>query len=259
MFRRPTVRYGDTPAGRNPLHARPASLGRPHRLSRVQAKNWRLAFFGHLVAVRRHGRRLVSGNPPAAPSFPGSSRWTSSAMSRPSARPQRDYQPTDPDHRARSRRLHQGWLRERLRRPVVMRSNWLDAYKYLTDKGKLALNDYAQHNDPFSKIGKEQVVGRGDQRDPRFRQSFRVEWIERHYVDGALAATERWSAIAHGRDPAPARQNQPQSQSPRHLHRCHQLVQGARLMRKHALAAILLLHPRLLCWLRDLEAARDSI
>jgi type IV secretory pathway TrbF-like protein len=25
--------------------------------------------------------------------------------------------------------------------------------------------------------------------------SFRVEWIERHYVDGALATTERWSAI----------------------------------------------------------------
>ena len=25
--------------------------------------------------------------------------------------------------------------------------------------------------------------------------SFRVAWIERHYVDDALAATERWSAI----------------------------------------------------------------
>ena len=25
--------------------------------------------------------------------------------------------------------------------------------------------------------------------------SFRVEWVERHYVDDALAATERWSAI----------------------------------------------------------------
>jgi type IV secretory pathway TrbF-like protein len=25
--------------------------------------------------------------------------------------------------------------------------------------------------------------------------SFRVEWGERHYVDDALAATERWSAI----------------------------------------------------------------
>ncbi|WP_081482855.1 VirB8/TrbF family protein [Gluconacetobacter diazotrophicus] len=25
--------------------------------------------------------------------------------------------------------------------------------------------------------------------------SFRMEWVERRYVDGALAATERWSAI----------------------------------------------------------------
>ena len=25
--------------------------------------------------------------------------------------------------------------------------------------------------------------------------SFRVAWVERRYVDGALAATERWSAI----------------------------------------------------------------
>src|SRR5271156_4008730 len=36
---------------------------------------------------------------------------------------------------------------------AVVRADWLDAYKYLTDRGKLATNDYAQHNDPFSKIG----------------------------------------------------------------------------------------------------------
>ena len=79
--------------------------------------------------------------------------------------------------------------------PIVLRQNWLDAYNYVTDKGALALNDYARTNDPFSKIGKTQVsvevasVIRGSD------NSFRVEWVERRYVDDALASTERWSAI----------------------------------------------------------------
>ena len=41
--------------------------------------------------------------------------------------------------------------------PVVLRQNWLDAYNYVTDKGALALNDYARTSDPFSKVGKNQV------------------------------------------------------------------------------------------------------
>jgi type IV secretion system protein VirB5 len=79
--------------------------------------------------------------------------------------------------------------------PVVLRQNWLDAYNYVTDKGALALNDYARTNDPFSKVGKNQVSVDVASVIRASDNSFRVEWIERHYVDDALASTERWSAI----------------------------------------------------------------
>ena len=69
------------------------------------------------------------------------------------------------------------------------------AYNYVTDKGALALNDYARTNDPFSKIGKAQVAVDVSSVIRASDDSFRVEWVERHYVDDALAATERWSAI----------------------------------------------------------------
>ena len=78
----------------------------------------------------------------------------------------------------------------------MLRQNWLEAYNYVTDKGALALNDYARANDPFSKVGKNQVSVEVSRRLIRASDdSFHVSWTERRYVDEALAATERWSAI----------------------------------------------------------------
>jgi type IV secretory pathway TrbF-like protein len=79
--------------------------------------------------------------------------------------------------------------------PVVLRQNWLDAYNYVTDTGALALNDYARTSDPFSQVGKTQVAVEVSSVIRASANSFRVAWTERRYVDDALAATERWSAI----------------------------------------------------------------
>ena len=79
--------------------------------------------------------------------------------------------------------------------PIVVRENWLRAYQFASDKGALALNDYARANDPFAAIGREQVavdVTSVIRASPR---SFRVAWVERRYRDGALAETTRWTAI----------------------------------------------------------------
>jgi type IV secretion system protein VirB5 len=105
-----------------------------------------------------------------------------------------DYQPTDPQiawHLARFIQEVRGIPAD----PVVLRQNWLDAYNYVTDKGALALNEYARTNDPFSKVGKNQVSVDVASVIRASDNSFRVEWIERHYIDDALASTERWSAI----------------------------------------------------------------
>ena len=61
--------------------------------------------------------------------------------------------------------------------------------------GALALNDYARTDDPFAKLGREQVSVDVSSVIRASPDSFRVAWSERHYKDGALAETERWSAI----------------------------------------------------------------
>jgi len=79
--------------------------------------------------------------------------------------------------------------------PVVVRQNWLRAYEFTTDRGALALNDYARANDPFAKVGKRQIAIEVSSVIRASPESFRVAWIERGYENGQLAATERWTAI----------------------------------------------------------------
>lgn len=77
----------------------------------------------------------------------------------------------------------------------MVRQNWLRAYDFTTTSGAQALNDYARLNDPFSRIGHEQVevdIASVIRASPG---SFRVAWTERHYRDGAFTGTERWTAI----------------------------------------------------------------
>ena len=69
------------------------------------------------------------------------------------------------------------------------------AYDFTTDKGAAALNDYARTNDPFAKVGKVQVAVEVSSVIRASDSSFRIAWIERRYENGALAATERWTAI----------------------------------------------------------------
>jgi len=78
---------------------------------------------------------------------------------------------------------------------VIVRQNWLRAYEFTTDRGALALNDYARANDPFAKVGKRQVAIEVSSVIRASPESFRVAWIERAYENGQLATTERWTAI----------------------------------------------------------------
>ena len=79
--------------------------------------------------------------------------------------------------------------------PVIVRQNWLRAYEWTTDRGAGALNDYARANDPFAKVGKQQIAVEVSSVIRASPDSFRVAWTERRYEDGKLAATERWTAI----------------------------------------------------------------
>jgi type IV secretion system protein VirB5 len=169
MFRRPSIRFAQTPEPVTPYQAARQEWDRRIGEPVVQAKNWRLAFFcatvlnfgltggliwqsarGHIVPWVVQVDRLGEAQA-VAPAEAG-------------------FRPTDPQI-------------------------WLRAYDFTTDKGALALNDYARANDPFLAVGKVQVAVEVSSVIRASPDSFRVAWIERRYQDGSLAATEHWSAI----------------------------------------------------------------
>jgi type IV secretion system protein VirB5 len=105
-----------------------------------------------------------------------------------------DYRPTDPQiawHLARF--IEQ--VRSIPADPIIVRQNWLRAYEWTTDRGAGALNDYARTNDPFTKVGKQQIAVDVSSVIRASPDSFRVAWTERQFENGALARTERWTAI----------------------------------------------------------------
>jgi type IV secretion system protein VirB5 len=79
--------------------------------------------------------------------------------------------------------------------PIIVRQNWLQAYDFTTTSGSQALNDYARANDPFGKLGHQQIAIDVSSVIRASPSSFRVEWVEHRYQDGALAETSRWTAI----------------------------------------------------------------
>jgi type IV secretion system protein VirB5 len=78
---------------------------------------------------------------------------------------------------------------------IVLRQNWLRAYDFTSDHGAAALNDYARTNDPFAKLGKQQISIEVSSVIRASPSSFRVAWLQRVYENGSLSGTERWTAI----------------------------------------------------------------
>ncbi|WP_212376204.1 conjugal transfer protein TrbF [Acetobacter persici] len=193
MFRRPTIRFGKTPEPETPYHKAAQVWDDRIGSARVQARNWRLAFFGTLALSGGLAAGLVwqSARGTITPWVVQIDHLGQAQAVGPATVA---YRPTDPQiawYLARFISEVRGIPAD----PVVLRQNWLDAYNYVTDRGALALNDYARTNDPFSRIGRMQVAVEIASVIRASDDSFRVEWIERRYVDGALAITERWSAI----------------------------------------------------------------
>ena len=193
IFSRPGVRYGDTPAPETPYQRAAQVWDDRIGSARAQASNWRLMAFGSLALSIGLAGALVwqSARGSVTPWVVQVDRLGQTQAVAPATT---GYQPSDPQiawHLAR--------FIEEVRAipadPVVVRQNWLRAYDYTTDKGALALNDYARAADPFSQVGKVQVAVDVASVVRASPSSFRVEWVERRYQDGVLASTQRWAAI----------------------------------------------------------------
>lgn len=192
-FKRPTTHYGKTPEPETPYQKAAQIWDERIGSARVQAKNWRYMAFGSLILSAGFAGALVwqSARGTVVPWVVevdnlGQAQTVAAAVA--------DYRPTDPQIA-----FHLGRFIEQVRAipadAIIVRQNWLRAYDWTTDRGAAALNDYARANDPFSRVGRQQVAVEVSSVIRASPESFRVAWSERHYENGQLSTTERWTAI----------------------------------------------------------------
>lgn len=193
LFKRPATHYGTSPEPGTPYQKAAQVWDERIGSARVQAKNWRLMAFGSLLISAGFASVLVwqSTRGTVVPWVVEVDRLGQTQAIGPATG---DYRPTDPQiawHLARF--IEQ--VRSLPADPVIVRQNWLRAYEFTTDRGAAALNDYARANDPFARVGKQQIAVEVSSVIRASPDSFRIAWVERRYENGQLAATERWSAI----------------------------------------------------------------
>ncbi|RCS25807.1 conjugal transfer protein TrbF [Phyllobacterium salinisoli] len=193
LFRRPATHYGKTPQPETPYQKAAQVWDERIGSTRVQAKNWRYMAFGSLVLSAGFAAALVWQSVQGTV-VPWVVQVDKLGQAQTVAPATADYRPTDPQiawHLARF--VEQ--VRSIPADPIIVRQNWLRAYEWTTDRGAGALNDYARTNDPFTKVGKQQIAVEVSSVIRASADSFRVAWTERRYEDGKLATTERWTAI----------------------------------------------------------------
>jgi type IV secretion system protein VirB5 len=188
-----SARFGATPQPETPYQRAGQAWDDRIGSARVQARSWRLAALGLLMANT---------------ALCGSLAWLATRGSvtpwvvqvdhlgepRVAAPAVQGARPTDPMIAWTLARFITD-VRAVSTDPVVMRQAWLRAYDFTDQAGAAALSDYARRNDPFAQVGRAQVVVTVSSVVRATPSSFRVAWTEQRYADGQLASTERWSAI----------------------------------------------------------------
>jgi type IV secretion system protein VirB5 len=193
MFRRASVRYSRTPEPETPYQRAAHVWDERIGSARVQAKNWRLMAFGSLLLSFTLAGGLVwqSTHGSITPWVVQVDKLGQAEAVAPATA---DYSPSDPQiawHLAHFIEM----IRSLPADPIIVRQNWLQAYDYTATSGAQALNDYARANDPFAKLGHQQIAIDVSSVIRASPSSFRVEWVEHRYQDGALADNTRWTAI----------------------------------------------------------------
>ena len=193
IFKRPATHYGKTPEPETPYQRAAQVWDERIGGARVQARNWRLMAFGSLILSAGFASALVWQSARGTV-VPWVVQVDNLGQAQTVAPANADYRPTDPQIA-----FHLGRFIEQVRAipadAIIVRQNWLRAYEWTTDRGAAALNDYARANDPFAKVGRQQVAVEVSSVIRASPDSFRVAWTERHFENGQLSTTERWTAI----------------------------------------------------------------
>lgn len=193
MFRRPLQRYGATPEPATPYQRAAQIWDDRIGSSRVQAKNWRLMALGGLglAFVLSGALAWQSAQSRIVPYVVQVDKFGAVQAIGPAVQ---NYVPTDAEIAWYLGRFITD-VRSLSLDPVVVRRNWLEAYDYATDRGATFLNEFARANDPFKAIGERTVSVQVSSVVRMSDKSFQVKWNEQTFEQGALAKTERWTAI----------------------------------------------------------------
>ena len=193
QFKRPQVRYADTPQPATPYQSAAQVWDERIGSTRVQAKNWRFMAFGCLTLAVLMAGGLVWRSAQSIVT-PYVIEVDNAGQVRAVGEAAAPYKPSDAQVAYHLGRFI-GLVRSLSIDPIVVRQNWLDAYDYTTDKGAVVLNEYARVNDPFARIGKESVTVQITSVTRASDTSFNVRWTETRFVNGALDRTDRWNAV----------------------------------------------------------------
>ena len=193
LFKRSATHYGKSPQPETPYQRAAQVWDERIGSARVQARNWRYMAFASLILAAGFAGALVwqSARGTVVPWVVQVDALGEAQAVAPASA---DYEPTDPQIA-----FHLGRFIEQVRSipadPIIVRQNWLRAYEFTTDRGAAALNDFARANDPFTRVGRQQIAVEVSSVIRASPGSFRVAWTERHYENGQLSTTERWTAI----------------------------------------------------------------
>jgi type IV secretion system protein VirB5 len=193
MFKRTVQRYGQTPEPVTPYQKAGQLWDERIGDARVQARNWRLMAFGSLAlsCALAGGVIWQSLQSKVVPYVVQVDRLGAAQAVAPA---EVHYQPNDAQVAYFLAHFITD-VRGLSIDPVVVRDNWLQAYDFATDHGAVFLNDYAQANDPFKRVGQRTISAQVTSVVRVSDRSFQVKWIEQTYDHDALAKTEHWTAI----------------------------------------------------------------
>lgn len=80
--------------------------------------------------------------------------------------------------------------------PVVAKNSWLKAYQYLRQQAANTLNEIAQKEQPFARLGQETVAVQIVNVNPMSKDTYQVRWNETTYnKDGITISTRSMTGI----------------------------------------------------------------
>ncbi len=193
LFKRTPQRYGRTPPPETPYQAAGQLWDERIGSARVQAYNWRRAFFGlfALTCGSVCGNVLQGLQSKITPYVVEVDRNGEVRAVGPA---EQNYQPGDAQIAEDLRNFIQN-VRSLSSDGVVVRQRWDKAYDHLTKNGRQFFDSYGRADKPLAGFGEKTVLVQPTSVVRASPTSFQVRWTEHTFERGALAKTERWTAI----------------------------------------------------------------